>query len=111
MDAVVAPLTLDAFVGVSVQVTFAGSNLNATWDSSRGTLLELAEALGLTPKNGCRSGMCGVCAVRIVLGEVEYLRPTLADPEPGTALICKAVPKRPVCKLNAEVRSRLVLDV
>jgi len=79
-----------------MHVVFLRSRLSTKWDGSIGSILELAEFNGLELKNGCRSGMCGVCAVKVLAGEVEYPRPTLAEPDPGTALLCKAVPKRRV---------------
>lgn len=94
-----------------VEVIFARSNAAALWDSSKGSLLELAEDIGLTPKYGCRSGMCGACAVKILSGDVEYLRPTLLEPEAGTALICKATPKRSPGRATGMARRAVALDV
>ena len=111
VEAAPAMLTLEAFSGLSVLVAFSKSNRSATWDSSRGSLLELAESLGIEPRYGCRSGMCGACEVRIVAGDVEYLRPTLAEPKAGSALICKAVPKRPLDASNPSSPGFLALDV
>jgi len=96
---------------LTAEVTFARSGISAIWDRSCGTLLELAEELGLTPRYGCRSGMCGACAVPIVTGEVQYARPTLAEPQPGTALLCKAVPRGRIEALDGAHRPRLILDV
>ncbi len=78
-----------------VEVTFAKSGITAAWDPELGSILDLAEDVGLKPDYGCRSAMCGACAVKVLEGEVEYLRETLAEPEPGTALICKAHVKAP----------------
>jgi predicted pyridoxine 5'-phosphate oxidase superfamily flavin-nucleotide-binding protein/ferredoxin len=94
-----------------VEVIFAKLNVAALWDSSKGSLLELAEDIGLTPKYGCRSGMCGACAVKILAGDVEYLRPTLLEPEAGMALICKATPKRSPGHATGMVRRAVTLDV
>ena len=47
---------------------------------------------------GCRRGGCGICKVRLVLGEVRYERPistsVLTDDErvEGICLSCRAVP-------------------
>jgi predicted pyridoxine 5'-phosphate oxidase superfamily flavin-nucleotide-binding protein/ferredoxin len=95
----------------TVEVTFARSNTSASWDSSKGSLLELAEEIGLTPKYGCRSGMCGACAVKILAGDVEYLRPTLLEPEAGMALICKAIPKRNSVWVGGGISRSVILDV
>jgi ferredoxin-NADP reductase/predicted pyridoxine 5'-phosphate oxidase superfamily flavin-nucleotide-binding protein len=76
-----------------VEVTFLQSHKTATWDPSKGTLLELAEAEGLKPEYSCRSGICATCETRIVSGDVAYTDPPLGEPETGHALICCAYPK------------------
>lgn len=57
--------------GVSpVNVTFARSAL--TIAASRGcTLLETAEANGISIPFGCRQGNCGTCMTRLLRGDVE----------------------------------------
>ncbi|GJH14179.1 pyridoxamine 5'-phosphate oxidase family protein [Caballeronia novacaledonica] len=73
-------------------VMFVQSGKEARWSPDSGTLLELAEARGLSPDFGCRGGTCGTCRTRIVEGAVAYItRPDfqVADDE---ALICCAVP-------------------
>ena len=53
---------------------------------------------GLRYRVGCRRGGCGICKVRLVLGEVRYERPiaasVLTDDErvEGICLSCRAVP-------------------
>lgn len=42
-----------------VSVRFAASNVGAEWSPERGPLLELADAAGLSPSFGCRTGICG----------------------------------------------------
>ena len=78
----------------STPVMFARAHRQATWSSSSGTLLELAEQSGLEPEFGCRDGSCGTCRTRVVSGKVAY--PGRTPPEVGddTALICCAVPAR-----------------
>ena len=49
----------------TVAVRFAKSAVTAEWSRDKGTLLELAEMVGLAPVFGCRSGICGTCATRI----------------------------------------------
>lgn len=73
-------------------VAFAASGKEARWEPGGGSLLELAEARGLTPDFSCRSGACGTCAVRILKGAVTYAEPPQADVPDGSALICCAVP-------------------
>lgn len=90
-----------------VPVAFAKSGKEARWEPNSGTLLELAEARGLTPDYSCRSGSCGTCAVRIVAGRVSY--PTLPAANVGEdeALVCCAVP----AAAEAAGADRLILDL
>ncbi len=75
-----------------VPVYFAGSAKEARWKPDNGTLLELAEARGLTPDFSCRGGSCGTCRTKIVSGQVHYPNPPAEMPEAGSALICCAIP-------------------
>lgn len=90
----------------AVEVVFAKSGIAAAWNPADGSILDLAEDSGLRPDYGCRSAMCGACAVKIVEGEIEYEREILAAPEHGTALICKAL-----VKPGPDGRRRIVLDL
>ncbi|WP_417480657.1 2Fe-2S iron-sulfur cluster-binding protein [Maricaulis maris] len=74
-------------------VRFARSDLEFTWDGSSGTLLEFAEAQGLSPNFECRDGICGTCACRKLSGEVAYAEEPLDSPEDGHVLLCCSVPK------------------
>jgi ferredoxin-NADP reductase/phenylpropionate dioxygenase-like ring-hydroxylating dioxygenase large terminal subunit len=76
----------------SVPVRFAKSAVTAQWSRDKGTLLELAEAAGLAPVFGCRSGICGTCATRIIGGAVEYVEEPLAPRAEGHVLLCCSVP-------------------
>lgn len=73
-------------------VTFSLSGMSARWDGSSRTLLDLAEAQGLTPAFSCRNGICNTCLCEID-GEVSYVDEPLEEPGPGKALICCSVPK------------------
>jgi len=75
-----------------VPVYFASSAKEARWAPGSGTLLELAEARGLSPDFSCRGGSCGTCKTKVVSGQVHYPNPPAELPESGTALICCAVP-------------------
>ncbi|MBA6117448.1 pyridoxamine 5'-phosphate oxidase family protein [Pseudomonas sp. NC26] len=77
-----------------VPVYFASSAKEARWAPASGTLLELAEARGLSPDFSCRGGSCGTCKTRLVSGQVHYPNPPAELPENGTVLICCAVPAR-----------------
>ena len=76
-----------------VPVRFAGSDVSATWDGES-SLLSLAEASGVAAPSGCRSGLCGACAVGLQSGEVRYTRECDAQVAPGQVLLCSTVPAR-----------------
>lgn len=77
-----------------VPVYFSASAKEARWTPGNGTLLELAEARGLAPEFSCRGGSCGTCKTRVVSGQVHYPNPPAEMPEPGSVLICCAVPAK-----------------
>ncbi|WP_419252840.1 pyridoxamine 5'-phosphate oxidase family protein [Caulobacter sp. ErkDOM-YI] len=93
--------------GPAVEVEFRASGKHATWRPGDGTLLELAEREGLSPLHSCRSGSCGVCAVKLLSGVVGYENSPTAHYEDGEALICSAAPKHD----GGDVPGPLVLDV
>lgn len=91
----------------AVPVAFVQSGKEARWQPDAGSLLELAEARGLSPEYSCRSGSCGTCAVKIVAGKVTYTQPPQAQVADDQALICCAVPADP----SAGGGDRLILDL
>ncbi|WP_347265798.1 2Fe-2S iron-sulfur cluster-binding protein [Paracoccus sp. (in: a-proteobacteria)] len=82
------------------EVVFARSGVAVPWNGASRTILELAEAAGLTPEFSCREGICNTCRCAISEGAVDYLSEPLDPPGPGQALICCS---RPV--------GRVVLDL
>ena len=74
------------------RVNFIRSGMSAIWRPEHGSLLELAESLGLTAAFSCRTGMCGKCAQRIVSGDVANIREIHARPKQGHQLMCSNVP-------------------
>jgi ferredoxin-NADP reductase len=74
-------------------VEFSRSGVTAAWEPRCASLLDLAEANGVTPAFGCRVGACHGCHARVLDGTVRH------DPEPlepapsGGALLCCAVPE------------------
>jgi ferredoxin-NADP reductase/phenylpropionate dioxygenase-like ring-hydroxylating dioxygenase large terminal subunit len=76
----------------AVSVRFAKSGIGAEWTRDKGTLLEFAEAAGLAPAFGCRSGICGSCATRITGGSVEYVEEPLAPRAEDQVLLCCSIP-------------------
>nr|WP_225778934.1 pyridoxamine 5'-phosphate oxidase family protein [Pseudomonas sp. Marseille-Q3773] len=93
-------------VSEAVPVYFAASAKEARWAPGSGTLLELAEARGLSPEFSCRGGSCGTCKTRLVSGQVHYPNPPAELPEAGSVLICCAVPAQ-----LEEGAQALILDV
>jgi ferredoxin-NADP reductase len=75
-------------------VVFQRSGKVATWTPASGSLLELAEAQGLSPPFSCRAGHCGSCVTRLVAGRVTYAEATAWRPAEGELLPCCAVPAR-----------------
>ena len=75
-----------------VPVAFMASAKEARWTPASGTLLDLAEARGLSPDFSCREGTCGTCKTKLLRGAVTHIRQpgvSIADDE---VLICSAVP-------------------
>ncbi len=76
-----------------IEVAFSKSGVKANWNPSFESILDLAEANGLSPDYSCRSGICHTCICKIEEGEVEYVLEPLEPPDPGSALICCSRPK------------------
>ncbi|MEH6629257.1 MAG: pyridoxamine 5'-phosphate oxidase family protein [Halopseudomonas aestusnigri] len=88
-----------------VAVRFAKSNLEAEWNSEKGSLLQLAEEVGLSPDFSCRSGNCGACTSKIHSGSVIYPRGHSVGLSDDEVLLCSAVP------IRTEEQAELVLDL
>lgn len=89
-----APTRVQAATG-PVEVSFGAAGPTRSWTPGAGSLLEFAEASGLTPEFGCRAGACGACKTRILAGEVAYIRDTSAEHADDEVLLCSAVPAAP----------------
>jgi uncharacterized protein len=98
---------LPAPATVPVPVAFAASGKEARWIPGSGSLLDLAEARGLSPEFSCRGGNCGTCRTRIVEGAVTYPAPPGFEIGNEEALICCAVP----ASATAGGADRLILDL
>ncbi|MGV8920422.1 MAG: pyridoxamine 5'-phosphate oxidase family protein [Pseudomonas sp.] len=83
---------LPAVATTSVPVMFLESGKEARWEPGAGSLLEVAEARGLTPEYGCRTGSCGSCRTRILKGAVTYAQAPEFEVNDNEALICCAMP-------------------
>ena len=76
-----------------IEIVFARSGKVGKWSSEEETVLDVAEAAGVTMDSGCRAGQCGTCATAIKQGSVRYLEEPGTQPPPGTCLTCMAIPK------------------
>lgn len=75
-----------------VPVVFTVSGKEARWMPASGTLLELAEARGLSPDYSCRAGSCGTCKAKLLAGAITYTtEPSIAIAD-DEVLVCCAVP-------------------
>jgi ferredoxin-NADP reductase/predicted pyridoxine 5'-phosphate oxidase superfamily flavin-nucleotide-binding protein len=75
-----------------VHIAFATSGKEARWTPDSGSLLDLAEARGLSPEFSCREGNCGTCRTRILRGAVTYTKTPSYKTRVDEVLICCAVP-------------------
>ncbi|MFJ5444985.1 class I ribonucleotide reductase maintenance protein YfaE [Methylobacillus methanolivorans] len=74
---------------------------------SHETLLDGLERTGHEVEYQCRGGYCGICRVRLLDGEVQYLEQPLAFIAADEILPCCCVPKSDVrveCELRPEMR-------
>lgn len=81
-----------AAVGVTAMCTFVRSGKKAPLAPDR-TVLEVAEAVGVTIDYSCRQGFCGVCKVKLVAGRVSMaIEDGLSSKEKATGwiLACQA---------------------
>jgi hypothetical protein len=75
-----------------VPVAFLDSSKEARWTPESGTLLELAEARGLSPAFSCRAGTCGTCKTKLLAGAVTYAKEPSTPVAGDEVLICSATP-------------------
>lgn len=94
-----------------VKVNFAKSGVETEWSPDKGTILELAEASGLSPGYSCRTGICGTCAVRIKCGSVDYLEDAIGPREDGEVLICCSTPRSATGRQSCGDDRGVVLDL
>lgn len=86
---VLTPMT--AAADATGTVVFADSN--TTVDNDGRTLLDQAEAAGLTPQAGCRMGICHTCIRPKIAGQVRDVRDgRLSSCDPEQVQICISAP-------------------
>ena len=73
-------------------VEFADAKVEQPWSTDDGNLLAFAEAHGLTPEFGCRSGQCGACKTTLLSGSVSYQHQPSSPVAADEVLLCCAVP-------------------
>lgn len=91
-DSAVAETPLPPVATQAVPVKFMTSLKEARWTPGSGSLLDLAEARGLSPVFSCRAGHCGSCKTKLLRGAVTYQTPPSAKVAEDEVLICCAMP-------------------
>jgi ferredoxin-NADP reductase len=95
------PVLAETFTPPTLELTGAAANgtlrflrSGRTAEIAAGTLLEQAEAAGLTPEFGCRMGICHTCTCRKTAGAVRNLRTgEISDEEDEDIQLCVSVPE------------------
>jgi ferredoxin-NADP reductase len=88
-------------------INFSESQLEQAWSKGDGTLLEFAEAHGLNPDYGCRSGQCGACKAKLLSGNVCYQQEISSPLNDDEILLCCAVPAITVDKTLSRLEIKL----
>ena len=76
---------------VQYQIRYDPPGESVLWDG-RSTLLDVALNQGLKAEYGCRSGLCGTCACKLLKGEVCYAQSPAAPIPKDMVLLCCAKP-------------------
>jgi ferredoxin-NADP reductase len=85
------PVLLAPSTSATGTISFARTGTRA--EIAQGTLLEQAEAAGLTPEFGCRMGICHTCTCRKLAGAVQNIRTgEVSDEEDEDIQLCISVP-------------------
>ena len=87
-----SPLTSTKTGSQTYQVRFRRSKVQAIWTPTKGSLLEFAESMGLTPDSGCRFGSCQACIAPLLGGEVKYQDNSIASGLDNKILLCCSYP-------------------
>lgn len=78
----------------SAIVEFTESQFEQAWSTKDGNLLSFAEAHGLSPEYGCRSGKCGACKVKLISGKVSYQQEPECTHSADEIVLCCASPAK-----------------
>lgn len=85
-----------AATGPVPTIRLSQSDQLANWDDDCDSLLELIEGLGVPIESGCRAGNCGMCAARVLEGDVKTVKPAGVPTPDGYCLACISVPQSPL---------------
>lgn len=77
-------------------VRFTSSQQQVDWDDQCESLLDLMEDIGVAIDSGCRAGNCGMCAARVLEGDIATVKQPGASAPDGYCLACISVPKSPL---------------
>jgi|SRR5271165_704486 len=94
-----------AISGPGYKIDFRSGVDPIIWDGNS-TLLDAALNHGLTPNFGCKSGVCGTCAYKLVKGNVAYIQEPSARVPSEYILLCSA---RPVSDVEIDLTVAVVL--
>jgi ferredoxin-NADP reductase/MOSC domain-containing protein YiiM len=78
--------------GSGPQVTFSRSALSVAFETTLGSLLEMAELCDVPTRWSCRSGVCHTCSTPLLGGRVDYAPEPLEPATDGEVLLCCATP-------------------
>jgi ferredoxin len=84
----IAPVSELSNFSTAPRINFVRSGLSTRWQPHFASLLDCADAVGLSPLYSCSSGVCGTCATRLLAGEVSYVQPPVADRAHDEVLLC-----------------------
>ncbi len=84
----------------TIQLTRSQKIIAVSADES---ILEALEAEGINPEFDCRVGNCGMCAVKVVAGDVEHRDKVLSDADKNEGLMCACVSRATSNNLVLEI--------
>lgn len=79
-------------IATHAKIEFIQSKKVLDWSLSDGTILQFALRHGIETKQSCCKGHCGVCAVKILSGQVIYKETVSFKTNDDYILLCSAYP-------------------